>query len=86
MAAGRWFAFHQFAPATDRKMLPDLVSCAKPLGLGIPLGAVLLKEEVAASIARNEARHRRMIIGAETHDDVLDRGDTFSFKVAYRPT
>jgi acetylornithine/succinyldiaminopimelate/putrescine aminotransferase len=51
---GRWFAFHQFAPIDDRKMLPDLIACAKPLGLGIPLGAVLLKEEVAAAIRPGE--------------------------------
>ena len=51
---GRWFAFHQFAPITQKKMLPDLVSCAKPLGLGIPLGAVLLKEAVAGAIKAGE--------------------------------
>jgi acetylornithine aminotransferase/acetylornithine/N-succinyldiaminopimelate aminotransferase len=47
---GRWFAFHKFAPASDHENLPDLVSLAKPLGLGIPLGAVLMKEDVAKSI------------------------------------
>ena len=51
---GQWFAFHQFAPAKNKKMLPDLVACAKPLGLGIPLGAVLLKEEVAEAIKTGE--------------------------------
>src|ERR1043165_2210702 len=44
------------------------------------------EKEIAASITRDQTRHRRMIAGAETHDDVLDGGDTFSFKVAYRPT
>src|SRR5689334_5857693 len=44
------------------------------------------KKEVATSITRNKTRHGRMIIAAETHDDVLDGGDTFSFEVAYRPT
>ena len=47
---GRWFAFHKFAPATDRDNLPDLVATAKPLGLGIPLGAVLMKEHIAETI------------------------------------
>jgi hypothetical protein len=28
----------------------------------------------------------RMIVGAETHDNILDGGDTFTFEVAYRPT
>ena len=31
-------------------MLPDIVASAKPLGLGIPLGAILLREKVAAAI------------------------------------
>ncbi len=44
---GRWYAFHKFAPAENKEMLPDLVASAKPLGLGIPLGAVLLKQHVA---------------------------------------
>ena len=47
---GRWFAFHKFAAANDYEDLPDLVSVAKPLGLGIPLGAVLMKDSVAAAI------------------------------------
>ena len=47
---GHWFAFHQFAPPTDKTMLPDIVASAKPLGLGIPLGAILLREKVAAAI------------------------------------
>jgi predicted acetylornithine/succinylornithine family transaminase len=51
---GHWFAFHQFAPLTEKALLPDLVACAKPLGLGIPLGAVLLKEHVAAAIRAGE--------------------------------
>ena len=47
---GHWFAFHRFAPPTDKTMLPDIVASAKPLGLGIPLGAILLREKVAAAI------------------------------------
>jgi len=47
---GQWFAFHRFAPPTEKEMLPDMVSLAKPLGLGIPLGAVILNEKVAAAI------------------------------------
>jgi len=47
---GHWFAFHRFAPPTDKTMLPDIVGSAKPLGLGIPLGAILLREKVAAAI------------------------------------
>src|SRR5437867_1716407 len=51
---GQWFAFHQFAPLSEKDMLPDMVACAKPLGLGIPLGAVLLKESVAGAIKAGE--------------------------------
>ncbi|MBI2150206.1 MAG: aspartate aminotransferase family protein [Acidobacteria bacterium] len=47
---GRWFAFHRFAPPDNKEMLPDMITSAKPLGLGIPLGAVLLSEKVAAAI------------------------------------
>ena len=34
--------------------LPDLIACAKPLGVGIPMGAVILKEHVAAAIKPGE--------------------------------
>ncbi len=44
---GLWYAFHQFAPPENKEMLPDIVASAKPLGLGIPLGAILLNEKVA---------------------------------------
>src|SRR6266481_1288658 len=47
---GRWFAFHRFAPPAGKEMLPDMVALAKPLGLGIPLGAVILNEKVSAAI------------------------------------
>ena len=47
---GRWFAFHKFAGPEARDELPDLVATAKPLGAGLPLGAILLKEELAAGI------------------------------------
>ena len=47
---GCWYAFHRFAPPSNKAMLPDMVASAKPLGLGIPLGAILLSEKVAAAI------------------------------------
>src|SRR3989441_6653495 len=47
---GQWFAFHRFAPPAGKEMLPDMVALAKPLGLGIPLGAVILNEKVSAAI------------------------------------
>src|SRR6185295_6680726 len=47
---GQWLAFHRFAPPGDKIMQPDMVALAKPLGLGIPLGAVILNEKVAAAI------------------------------------
>jgi acetylornithine aminotransferase/acetylornithine/N-succinyldiaminopimelate aminotransferase len=51
---GEWFAFHQFVGKNEKDLLPDLVASAKPLGLGIPLGAVLLKEKVASAINAGE--------------------------------
>jgi acetylornithine aminotransferase/acetylornithine/N-succinyldiaminopimelate aminotransferase len=51
---GHWFAFHQWIDPNDRAMLPDMIACAKPLGLGIPMGAVILKEHVAAAIKAGE--------------------------------
>lgn len=45
---GRWLAVHRLAPPAERDQLPDLIPLAKPLGGGIPLGAVLMREEVAA--------------------------------------
>ncbi len=48
--AGRWLAHHKFAEPGVRDALPDLVSVAKPLGGGLPLGAVLMKEEIATAI------------------------------------
>ncbi len=47
---GRWFAHHKFAEPGERDALPDLVSLAKPLGGGLPLGAILMKDELAAAI------------------------------------
>jgi acetylornithine/N-succinyldiaminopimelate aminotransferase len=47
---GFWYAFHRFAPPEKKEMLPDIVASAKPLGLGIPLGAVLVSEKVAAAV------------------------------------
>ncbi len=41
---GEWFAF------TASGLEPDMVTLAKPLGGGLPLGAVLLKEAVASAI------------------------------------
>jgi len=51
---GEWFAFHQFIGQNEKDLLPDLIASAKPLGLGIPLGAVLLKEKVASAINAGE--------------------------------
>ena len=51
---GEWFAFHQFIGQNEKDLLPDLIASAKPLGLGIPLGAVLLKEKVASAISAGE--------------------------------
>jgi len=51
---GHWFAFEQFVSKDDKESLPDMIACAKPLGLGIPLGAVLLKENVASAIKAGE--------------------------------
>ncbi len=51
---GQWFAFHRFAPPAEQSLLPDIVASAKPLGLGIPLGAVILKESVAKAINPGE--------------------------------
>jgi acetylornithine/N-succinyldiaminopimelate aminotransferase len=51
---GDWFAFNQWIPSSDKEMLPDMIACAKPLGLGIPLGAVILKEHVANAIRPGE--------------------------------
>lgn len=48
---GYWYAFHRFAPPENKALLPDLVASAKPLGLGIPLGAILLNEKVASAIS-----------------------------------
>jgi acetylornithine/N-succinyldiaminopimelate aminotransferase len=47
---GTWLACHRFAPPDEPKTLPDLVALAKPLGGGLPLGAVLLKKAIAAAI------------------------------------
>ena len=47
---GHWFAYHKYAEPGMRDALPDLVALAKPLGGGLPLGAILMKEEIAAAI------------------------------------
>jgi predicted acetylornithine/succinylornithine family transaminase len=47
---GQWFALHRFASPKDKEMLPDMIALAKPLGLGIPMGAVILNDKVAAAI------------------------------------
>jgi len=51
---GKWFAFHEWIDPSDKESLPDMIACAKPLGLGIPMGAVILKEHVAAAIKAGE--------------------------------
>lgn len=48
---GRWLAVHKFASPDESGELPDLVPLAKPLGGGIPLGAVLMKEAVAETFS-----------------------------------
>src|SRR6185503_14677818 len=47
---GDWFAFHQWIKPSDKEMLPDMIALAKPLGLGIPMGAVIVAEHVANAI------------------------------------
>lgn len=47
---GQWFAFHRFAPPSKKELLPDMVALAKPLGLGIPLGAIILNQQIASAI------------------------------------
>ena len=48
---GHWLALHKFAGQDAYEDLPDLVSIAKPLGGGIPLGAILMKESVSRNIS-----------------------------------
>jgi acetylornithine aminotransferase/acetylornithine/N-succinyldiaminopimelate aminotransferase len=43
--AGRPFAFQKYA--TTRELQPDIVTVAKPIAAGLPLGAVLAREEFA---------------------------------------
>jgi acetylornithine aminotransferase/acetylornithine/N-succinyldiaminopimelate aminotransferase len=45
---GRWFAYQKFASTPEA--LPDLVTIAKPLGGGLPMGAVLLGANVAEPV------------------------------------
>lgn len=52
--SGEWFAFHKFVGPTEKDLLPDMIACAKPLGLGIPMGAVILKEHVASAISAGQ--------------------------------
>jgi len=47
---GQWFGFHRFISSKDKDMLPDMIALAKPLGLGIPMGAVILNEKVSSAI------------------------------------
>ncbi len=47
---GRWLAVHKFADPRSRDLLPDLVTLAKPLGGGLPMGAVLLADHVAEKV------------------------------------
>jgi len=51
---GEWFAYQRWVSPSEKAMLPDLIACAKPLGLGIPMGAVILKEHVANLIKAGE--------------------------------
>src|SRR5206468_1712523 len=49
---GRWFAFHSFAPPGNKDMAPDMIALAKPLGLGIPLGAEILRQRNREATSR----------------------------------
>jgi acetylornithine aminotransferase/acetylornithine/N-succinyldiaminopimelate aminotransferase len=51
---GKWFAFQEFLDPADSASLPDMIACAKPLGLGIPMGAVILRENIANAIKPGE--------------------------------
>jgi len=46
---GRPFAYQKFASAPD--MLPDIVTVAKPIAAGLPLGAFLAREEFAQAFS-----------------------------------
>ncbi len=46
---GRPFAYQKFATATD--LLPDIVTVAKPIAGGLPLGAFLAREEFAQAFS-----------------------------------
>jgi len=46
---GRAFAFQKFAPTRD--LAPDIVTIAKPLAGGLPLGAFIAREEFASAIS-----------------------------------
>ncbi len=45
---GKWFAFQHYG--SERGMTPDIVTVAKPLAGGLPLGATLVTDEVARAI------------------------------------
>ncbi len=45
---GKWFAFQHYG--SGRGMTPDIVTVAKPLAGGLPLGATLVTDEVARAI------------------------------------
>ena len=47
---GRMFAYEHAG------ITPDILTLAKPLGGGLPLGAVLLREDLAAALARRRSR------------------------------
>src|SRR5262249_5492769 len=47
---GQWFGFHKFVSPKEKELLPDMIALAKPLGLGIPMGAVILNEKVSSAI------------------------------------
>jgi acetylornithine aminotransferase/acetylornithine/N-succinyldiaminopimelate aminotransferase len=47
---GRWLAVHKYADPRSPDLLPDLVTLAKPLGGGLPMGAVLVADHVAAKV------------------------------------
>src|SRR5215813_13871297 len=44
------------------------------------------QKEISAAIPRDESGHRGMIVFAETHDHIVERGDTLAFEIDDRPT
>lgn len=96
---GKWFAWqHWFDPAGDVR--PDVVTMAKALGNGVPIGAVWAKREIAASFSPGDhattfggqplaaAAARAVLATMEAIDApalARDRGDELSGKLLTLP-